>query len=577
MKFLSKIDTISPSITLYYKGELAHPSIFSSILSLVCYILIFIFIAYYLREFFQKKNPSAYFFNRYVEDAGNFSLNSHSIFNFLQISRNENVIDIDFDSVRFIGFDVAISSYSAYNILTNYDHWIYGKCNNNTDTEGIGYLINSNDYFKSACIRKYYNKTLGKYYDTNDINFRWPSLNRGCSNPNATYYGIVVEKCRNDSLRTNLEKKYCKSGSEIDKYMLYTGLTLKIIDHVIDVFNYDEPFTKYFEDISNAVYSDTYIVNHLNLNPVNIETRKGLIFERVEEKRIHLFDKNEKVTASTGSTGIYMAYYFWMQNSLHYYERKYQLLQDVLSNIGGITRIILFVANLINRFASYYVTLEDSEELFIDQNSKYFMEEINNKIITEKKIKKDIDSSNLPIRKMCHNNYLYQNNNAFFDNNYMSKENYNHSKSSKEDIANKTDNLEKTENKGSNKYLLDTKINNFDEKNNYNNYGKNEPNSVNIIEKINLHNNIKRNILKNDIDNNSKYNKESYNINEIGVKLNKKEINFCKFLYYILYCCRKNNKINYIEKLRYKILSEEMLVQHYLKLKEMNKLLKYIK
>ena len=125
--------------------------------------------------------------------------------------------------------------------------------------------------------------------------------------------------------------------------------------------------------------------------------------------------------------------------------------------------------------------------------------------------------------------------------------------------------------------MFENKNNNIDEDNNYNNYEKNELNSVNRSENINLPNNIGNRVLKSYIDNNYKYNKENDNINEIGEKFNKKEINLCKFLYYIIYRGRKNLKINYVEELRYKILSEEMLVQNYLKLKEMNKLLKYIK
>ena len=121
------------------------------------------------------------------------------MFNFLQVSKNDEAVEIDFDSVRFIGLEITIDMYNSDSDLTKYNHWIYGKCNNDTDIEGIedrSYLIYFNfiEYSKSACIRKYYNKTTGKYYETNDINFRRPSIDRGCANKGATYYGIVVEK-----------------------------------------------------------------------------------------------------------------------------------------------------------------------------------------------------------------------------------------------------------------------------------------------------------------------------------------------------------------------------------------------
>ena len=353
--------------------------------------------------------------------------------------------------MRFIGLEVAIEIYVSNPDLSNYNHWIYGKCNNNTDAKGIEHLINSSYYFKSACIRKYYNKTVGKYYETNSINFRWPSLNRGCANSDATYYGIILEKCSNDSLRTSLEKKICKSDSEINNYIFHTAINLKIINHIIDVFNYDEPYTKYFNSIRNELSSESYIINHLNFNPVVIKTRKGILFEKIEQKHIYLYDINEKVTKSTENTGIYMAFYFWMQNSMQYYERKYELLQDSLSDIGGITRLILSVASLINYIISYYVTLVDTEKLFFAQKEKNVMAGINNKSTAEKKIKKDTDNSNFPIGKIYYNNYFYQNNNAFFDINFMN------TKLPKEDIDsnNIIVNLERNENNGQiNIYLL---------------------------------------------------------------------------------------------------------------------------
>ena len=83
--------------------------------------------------------------------------------------------------------------------------------------------------------------------------------------------------------------------------------------------------------------------------------------------------------------------------------------------------------------------------------------------------------------------------------------------------------------------------------------------------------------LKNDINNNYKYIKINNNINNVNDKNSKNQYNFCKFLYYIICCCKNNENMNYVEKLRYKILSEETIVQYYFILKEMNKLSEFVK
>ena len=575
MKFFSKIDLISPKITLYYKGELLHPSIFSGLLSLICCTFVVLAGIYYLREVFLKKNPTAFFFNRFVQDAGIFPLNSSSMFNYVQISKNDEAVMIDFDSVRFIGLDRSIEMYILNPNLTDYDHWIYGKCNNDTDIGGIRNIHNFNftEYSKSACIRKYYNKTTGKYYETNDINFRWPSLDRGCANKGATYYGIVVEKCKNDSLRINFEKKLCKSDSEINEYMSYAQIKLLFVDHYADVYNYKEPFRKYIYDLGNGIYDESFYTNNINLNPSSVKTHHGMILDKIDEKNAYSYYKTERVTSSTGDTGIYTAFYFWMQNTMQHYERKYQSLLDALSNVGGMTRIILIISNVINYIVSRYVILVDSDELFFALNEKNKKEGLN---FEERQIKKDID--NFDSQKNIHlsnNNNSTTKNKVLSENNCMSKENINCSKSSKEGIPKygNRDNFGMIENLNQNKCLIYNRRNCF-YKNNYSYYGKKVRNNRNETEQMSL---PIRNNLKNDIDNNDKYIKESGYINYIGDKYNKIKFNFCQFLSYIICCGRNNEKINYVEKLRYKILSEETIVQYYLILKEMNKLSEFVK
>ena len=83
--FLRKLDFLSPQITLYYKGEQSHSSILSGILSVIGYSICLLFAFVYAIEFINKENPKVYYYNRYIEDAGEFSLNSSSMFHFIQI------------------------------------------------------------------------------------------------------------------------------------------------------------------------------------------------------------------------------------------------------------------------------------------------------------------------------------------------------------------------------------------------------------------------------------------------------------------------------------------------------------
>ena len=218
--FLKKFDWISPPITLYFKGENSHVSIYSGILSIIAYIIVVAAAIYYALEFINRESPKAYFFTRYVEDAGVFPVNSSQMFHFIQVSnpKTNKKVALDFEAFRIIGFDNAYSDdyMKDPSIVNRTNHWVYGYCNNNTDTRGISYLVDQDYYEESACIRQYYDATKGQYFNTDQEGFRWPVLLKGCSNPNRTYYGIIMQRCdKADKLL--LKQGKCKSAEEIDK------------------------------------------------------------------------------------------------------------------------------------------------------------------------------------------------------------------------------------------------------------------------------------------------------------------------------------------------------------------------
>jgi hypothetical protein len=298
--FLRKVDFISPPITIFYKGESSHTSIFSGILSLIVYGFTFIFGIIFFVNYFRRVNPQVYYYNRYVENAGEFPINSSSIFNFIQIIDASTNIpnEVDFDLVRIIGIEETIDEYEKNNNLSEYNHWIYGKCNNNSDIEGINNLITFERFTESACIRKYYNKEEHKYYETTDINFKWPTLLYGCSHPNRTFYGIIMEKCRNDTTKQLSDGKKCKSEDKIIEYIQNNSINLQLLDNLADVVNYKNPFTKYFYSITNGLFEDGYTINHLNLNPATLITDDDLFFEKTKEIESYFYEQNEKVTGN---------------------------------------------------------------------------------------------------------------------------------------------------------------------------------------------------------------------------------------------------------------------------------------
>ena len=511
---LNKIDLLSPSITLYTNGKLRHSSLISGILTVFTYMILIGFGFYFALELIQRQNPLAFYFNRYAKDVGSFLLNSDSMFNFIQILDIETnlPVPVDFDSFRIFGFREYIESYYTSNRdISQYDHWLYGNCNNDSDTKGIEYLITMDHFNESACIRKYYNKEEKKYYNTNEQGFIWPSLDKGCSHPNRTFYGIIIEQCRNDSLKND-----CKPIEKIKKYAWDHSVNFQIIDHYADVYNYDEPLAKYFYSVSNGIFTDSFTTNHLNFNPIVIKTHKGFIFENQIEELSYTFDQNEKVTTSweANKEGIYVAFYFWMQNRIQYNERTYETVQDVLANIGGLCSSVILIMTILNKLISNYITILDTEKILtqIDHKiadmvysiGKIFPEDFKKtQIYFEKKVeKKNNPKKNGAIEKIYNSTTV---NNAIKNDSH------------------------------SNQYICS---NNF-MSNNY------LTNNNNLVKVLNKENKILTPIKK----------IEEYQ------PIKKNSFNFFDYLLFVI-CKKRNQFLNY-EKFRRKVLSEEYIIQNY--------------
>ena len=72
--FLKKIDLLSPKITLYTNSKHRHSSLFSGMFTLVTYTILIVIGFYFSLDIIQRQNPSAFYFNRYIEDAPIFPI-----------------------------------------------------------------------------------------------------------------------------------------------------------------------------------------------------------------------------------------------------------------------------------------------------------------------------------------------------------------------------------------------------------------------------------------------------------------------------------------------------------------------
>ena len=396
---LNNLDILSSQITLYNKGLLYHSSLISVILSIISFIIICFFVILNLYKFSQRhKEPHKMSSYRcYIEDAGIFPINSSSFFHFISLNKNRSEPDnqsFDFETFRIIGLELYLDEYINNNNIYNFDHWLYGPCNNDTDTKGISTLITQSYFLNSACIRKYYNANENKYYNTTDSKFEWPTMSHGNFNNDKNFYTVFIEKCEQGTLDEIFGgDKKCNNlniSNELNNWIIH----FNFIDHYIDIKNYNYPIVKYFYIIENQFNNEFYYINHLNYNPVSLTTNDGIIFDNTKENTSYIYDRNE-IYMYKNNNKIYMGYYLWLNNRIYYYNREYIILTDVISDIGGISSVILSVFLFINKIFNDYSILKDTEEL------------LHSSSIPLERIKKQINESKIK------NRYIYNKSSSF--------------------------------------------------------------------------------------------------------------------------------------------------------------------
>ena len=569
---------LSPPITLYFRGEKKHHSYFSAILTIFAYIIIIISAFYYALEFINREKPTAYFFNRYVEDAGVFPVNSSSMFSFIQLvdTISNQPVPMDFQAFRIIGFDeVYANTYISdddgitpkQRTPTEFNHWLYGPCNNDSDTRGISYLINFKHFEESACIRKYYDKNKGQYFDTNSPNFRWPVILKGCSNSERTFYGIIMEKCREDDAHILSGYDHCKTDAEINNIINKNSVIMQLMDQYADALNYEMPFEKYFYAVTTALTPENFAVNHLNFNPSIMVTHNGFFFDNIVNEPSYIFTQNEKqilitdVSSNVNIYGCLLGFYFWMQNSLQYYERNYKRIQDILSDIGGINSIVISFSGLINFFVQGYIILLDTQDLILTTDKKNFDDK--NERRRPSIFKKVLDKLFPPKRLYYNNVYRNENQPSFSNYQRLMKDGVDiyHNRNSNDENKEEKPEFYNTIKRRSiaNNYIV----------NNYEKYDR-KPHQLNRVENkertFNTRASYSRNFLTSKRRNEDKDSNTNsiYNDQSTDKKKGNIIISYCSYIKYLFFFKKKDSKISYYEDFRNQIISEENLLKYHM-------------
>ena len=359
---LKQFDFLSPKLTLHFYGQSSHSSYINGILTIITYLLYIILFIYFSSDIIFHIGVSSYFYNKVIEDAGIYFLNTSALFHYLKLL----YIIADPRIIQILGVTlIPLEQYSIDGKRENYDHYIYSFCNKDMKkyfNKNILSIIDDADFLNNSfCIESFYNSTTGIITKYNDLNFSYPSIKHGMSNPNFTYYGIIAQKCVNSSLNNYS----CDTPENIEKKLFGMAFDFRFFSFNVDIQNYKNPLKLSLISITQGYSQLNFAGNNLNFDPLKVKTDNGLLFNSMNEKSAHRFEKNEKEIWES-SVGILGAYYFWMQNNGMIYERSYKKIPNILADFGGTTQAIYIIASGLNWIFYKFNLLKDINTLLLN-------------------------------------------------------------------------------------------------------------------------------------------------------------------------------------------------------------------
>ena len=526
--FLKNLDMISENNCIYYKGSKIHKSEIGGLLTILAYLTIIFFACYFSIDAIYKKNPTSYFYQKFIRDAGVLYMNS-TMFHFVELLDPDDNVIMDEQSLMIFGTETYIDKFLLDFNITEESHWNYGLCNEN-DGKQFQSINEDIQFLKAWCVRGYWNASTNKYLTTEDEEYIPPYVAHGTGSKALKNigYGLYVAKCQNTPFRTN-----CKTMDEINEELKkLLRIKVSVVDNNFDVTLYDNPVVPYFLDIKSHLTGETFSHNNLNFNPVAIQTNDGLVFNNNKPISSYVLDFNGIIYYDKGNSTLLSGWYFLITNLCQTYSRTYPKIQDALANVGGALKAILISAEIINfLFNQWRIVLDvqyECEKLNLDY-SFFDRNNISKKNLNFKIRNQNFNSSNL--RK---------------ESNFDDDKNRNLSQVPLTYTSNSI-----------NKNVLDKNLKRI---NNYVNINEDSKNNSSKKNSNNQYNNINK-IRDNNENKEKPFEKNSLKYS--GKKMKNKSIKFCSFIKSIFYEKIKDesSNIRLIYKFWINKISEENIVQ----------------
>ena len=191
---------------------------------------------------------------------------------------------------------------------------------------------------------------LKDYYARNQINNLYCLRNDDSISPELKstwdgefYKNILINfsPCVNTSANEN----QCKSNEIIKTYLDSSNFAIYFTNEAIDPNNFQKPITSFGKQLYTPISSSTLTYIEMLFGHFNFITDKGLLFEDLDTLVSANYLSNRQVLSF--SSNIILQIDIKLDKIKTIYSRKYDKIQNVLANIGGIIKALMILSNLV--------------------------------------------------------------------------------------------------------------------------------------------------------------------------------------------------------------------------------------
>lgn len=485
LSYFQYLDIFASPVMIRFKNKNQFSSVLGGIFTVLISVCCIAFTITTGERIIKKTKPEVNYNLQYLESAENYTLGSNEFPFFFNIDsvaseylKNNSYMTLTLNSYQKVAiFDLKTNTTALKSVRGKLE---WELCSENYDYHINKFIVHgynftetalNNGFLNGVCLKN--NKAnneyvLGGLYGT-------------------TFFSNIYMELR--SCVNNTSNVVCASEDSINNLLTRNNLQIRYIQYTSNTEDYEYPFFTTMQsyyvklDLSFFIQTDIYFI------PIEIHSDIGFIFEHIiKQKKWNFYEyREQRVYAGNSNSddeyaGLILRMYINIGLNKEKTSRYYMKAQELAALVGGIIKVLMVAAFLVNQFFNRFLLDEEMiNTFFINSTETDLDAELKKEDFSVDRKKRHSSMFRKSISFSGSNSKLHSNDHS----NQNSRRN---TKTNKKDlIVNKKTGIKlKCSNIGINKATTDIDYTNFP-KNSYRN--NNKKSTINIINSINDFNN----------------------------------------------------------------------------------------